>query len=142
MRKLYKFVGLAAIVSGIASSLAFAAPAKAGLEFCNKGKQGTAFVAIAYPIGKGQWQTEGWLNLKEGECGTLIEGDLDNRYYYYFAETTGNYTWEGDQKFCVSSRKFTFANADTQCKGANSRWENFRELDTGKDATEFTLNLE
>jgi uncharacterized membrane protein len=72
----------------------------------------------------------------------MLEGKLANRYYYYFARTDNAYFWRGEHKFCVSNLEFSFADADKQCQGSNSRWENFRELDTGRAATNFRLNLE
>jgi len=142
MKTTLKFVGLGAIVLGLASNLSFARSAKAGLEFCNRSAQGRVYVAVAYPIAKNNWKTQGWLTLDEGKCGTLIEGKLSNRYYYYYAETDKDYTWAGTHSFCVSQQKFTFANAEKQCKGINSRWAKFRQLDTGRNAVDFRLNLE
>jgi uncharacterized membrane protein len=142
MRKLYGLIGLTALAAGVVTNLAFANPLKTGLKVCNKSDRGTAVVAIAYPSGKNNWKSEGWLTLKQGECGTLIDSTLTNRYYYYFATTDNNYIWGGTHQFCISSEGFLFMDADKQCNGLRSRWENFRELDTGKDTTAFTLNLE
>jgi uncharacterized membrane protein len=99
-------------------------------------------VAVAHPQEQRGWVTEGWLHLSEGQCETAIPGKLSNRFYYYFAETDKDYSWQGDQQFCVSSEKFTFIKADSECKGESTRWVKFRELDTGKDADSYTLNLE
>ncbi|UBF26749.1 DUF1036 domain-containing protein [Kovacikia minuta CCNUW1] len=142
MGKLYGLIGLTALVAGIATNLAFANSSGSGLKVCNKGERGTAVIAIAYPAGKNAWRSEGWLTLKEGECGTLLNRNLTNRYYYYYATTDNNYTWGGKHPFCISSEGFAFTDADKQCNGLRSRWENFRELDTGKDTTAFTLNLQ
>jgi uncharacterized membrane protein len=135
------WIGLGALALGAVSSWALATPTKIGLEFCNRGNQGKTIVAVAYPDGR-NWVTQGWLELSEGECRTGLTKDLSNRYYYYFAITEKDYKWKGDRQFCVSKAKFTFAKADQQCLGANSRWENFRELDTGKDTIAYTLNLQ
>ena len=142
MQKMLGWIGCGALALGAVSSWALATPTKSGLEFCNRGSQGRSIVAVAYPDSSGGWITEGWLELNEGECRTGISKDLSNRYYYYFAVTEKDYKWKGDRQFCVSTVKFTFAKADQQCKGANSRWENFRELDTGKDTASYTLNLQ
>lgn len=141
MKTVYGLLGVVTIVTGMVSPLMIASPAKASLEFCNKSNKGTVSITVAYPDGKGSWTTEGWFNLEPGECDNAIEGDLTNRYYYYFAETESDYSWEGDNQFCVSDKKFTFTNAEKQCKGSNSRWANFRELDTGKDTTSYSLDL-
>ncbi len=142
MGKIYGLIGLTALVAGVASNLAFANPSATGLRICNKSDRGTAVTAVAYPSGKNTWKTEGWLTLKEGECGTIIDSKLNNRYYYYYATTDNNYTWGGNHQFCISMEGFVFDQADRTCQGLRSRWENFRELDTGKDTTAFTLNLE
>ncbi|WP_421656012.1 DUF1036 domain-containing protein [Leptothermofonsia sp. ETS-13] len=142
MGKYLGLIALTAIAAGIITSFSFATSAKTKLEICNRSDEGTVQVAIAYPNGKNGWNSQGWLSLKEGECSTMLEGNLTNRYYYYYAWADSAYSWKGEHRFCVSNRKFAFVNADRQCKGANSRWENFRELDTGRDATNFRLNLE
>ncbi len=97
---------------------------------------------LAYPTSKTNWTTQGWLSLDNGECSRMLEGKLENRYYYYFAVTEGGYAWKGVHRFCVSNRSFSFTNADKQCQGGNSHWENFRELDTGNNTTDYRLNLE
>ncbi|HEY9909921.1 MAG TPA: DUF1036 domain-containing protein [Thermosynechococcaceae cyanobacterium] len=141
-QKQLAWIGLGALALGAISSLALTSSPKAGLEFCNRGNRGRAIVAVAYPDDRNGWVTEGWLELDEGECRTGISQVLSNRYYYYFAETEKDYKWKGDRAFCVSRVKFTFAKSDQQCKGEKSRWENFRELDTGKDVGAYTLNLQ
>ncbi|MGA7935884.1 MAG: DUF1036 domain-containing protein [Kovacikia sp.] len=142
MNKLYGLIGLTALAAGVMTNLAFANANKMGLKVCNRSDRGTAVIAVAYPNGKNHWKSEGWLTLKPNECSTLIDSSLTNRYYYYYATTDNNYVWGGSHPFCISSEGFVFTNADKQCQGLRSRWENFRELDTGKDTTAFTLNLE
>jgi uncharacterized membrane protein len=142
MRKYLGFIGLAAIAAGIICGLSFASATKANLEICNRSHQGAVQVAVAYPTDKNKWNSQGWLSLEEGECSTMLEAALTNRYYYYFAKTDKAYFWRGEHKFCIANRHFAFTNADKECDGANSRWENFRELDTGSDTANFTLNLE
>jgi len=142
MARLYGLMGGVAIALGLASHLVAAAPAKAGLKFCNKSNQGTVYIALAYPADETSWTTKGWLTLEQGKCGNFIEDKLTNRYFYYFAESDKDYSWKGTHPFCVSSKRFNFANASKQCKGELSRWEKFRELDTGKNIVDYTLNLE
>jgi uncharacterized membrane protein len=137
-----QFFGSTALLAGVLSALAFAAPSKSGLVFCNRGSQGSIRVAFAYPASQGGWATEGWLHLEPGQCESALPGKLNNRYYYYYAETNGDYFWKGEQQFCVLDTKFTFLSADTQCRGKTAHWAKFRELDTGKDAESYTLNLE
>lgn len=142
MGKFYMLLGGVALAIAWLGNLAFTPPGKGSLGFCNRSNRGTVHITLAYPGEQSRWQTQGWLTLEDGQCGTVLEGDLSNRYYYYYAETNGKYAWKGIHKFCISSEKFTFTNADKQCEGANSRWEGFFELDTGKNAENFLLNLE
>ncbi|EKQ68074.1 putative integral membrane protein [Leptolyngbyaceae cyanobacterium JSC-12] len=142
-------LGSAAVAMGLAGNIAFisppvpsAAPIGGGLGFCNRSKQGKLYVAIAYPVEDNQWKTQGWLQLNEGECDTIIQGTLTNRYYYYLAESDNGHSWKGTHKFCVSDTSFVFAVADKECQGTAVRWAGFRELDTGKNARNFMLNLE
>lgn len=139
----------AAIAIGFVGNLAFisspvpsAAPIGGGLGFCNRAQQGKVYVAIAYPVEENQWKTQGWLALEEGECGTLIQGTLTNRFYYYLAESDSGHAWKGTHKFCVGETRFVFAAADQECQGTAVRWAGFRELDTGKNVPSFMLNLE
>lgn len=140
MKLWQRLLAVPAALAGVGLNLAFVSPADASLEFCNQANKGKIYVALAYSVGEGNWQSEGWLNLEPGECAIALSGDLRNRYYYYFAETDGDYEWRGDYKFCVSSKKFDFTGADKSCEGANARWEEFHEMDTG-NATDFTMNL-
>ncbi|MBF2026143.1 MAG: DUF1036 domain-containing protein [Oscillatoriales cyanobacterium C42_A2020_001] len=142
-------LGSAAVAIGLAGNLAFisppspsAAPIGGGLGFCNRTKQGTLYVAIAYPTEENRWKTQGWLQLGEGECNTIIRGTLTNRFYYYLAESDNGPSWKGAHKFCVSDTSFVFAEADKECQGTAVRWAGFRELDTGKNVPNFMLNLE
>ena len=142
MVKMQAFTSLGAIAASLVGCLAIPVPAMANLEVCNRSDRGRVVIAVAYPVNNNRWNTEGWLDLDDGECGTLINGKLTNRYYYYYAQTESQYSWKGNHRFCVSNREFVFADANKQCRGLNSRWENFRELDTGRDTTHYTLNLE
>ncbi|NJP11045.1 MAG: DUF1036 domain-containing protein [Leptolyngbyaceae cyanobacterium RU_5_1] len=151
MRTFYLvLLGIVAIAIGLVGNLAFisspgtpTSPAGGGLGFCNRSKQGKVYVAIAYPVEQGNWQTEGWLNLEEDECGTIVQGKLANRYYYFLAEADNGYAWKGTHKFCVSSTSsFVFKHADKQCQGSDVRWTGFREVNTGKNVQSFMLNLE
>lgn len=150
MNKLHAvLLGSAALAIGLLGNLAFisssgpsTAPIGGGLGFCNRSKQGRIYVAIAYPQENNQWKTQGWLQLEEGECDTILQGTLQNRFYYFLAEADNGYSWKGSHKFCVSNTQFVFINADKECQGTDVRWTGFRELDTGKNVPNFMLNLE
>lgn len=142
-------IGGAAVSIGLLGNVAFVAPSGqstspvgGGLGFCNRSNRGRVSVAVAYPIDKNTWKTEGWLSLEEKECNTILPGELTNRYYYFLAESDSGYAWKGTHKFCVSDTSFVFLQSDKTCQGANVRWAGFRELDTGKKVQNLLLNLE
>jgi uncharacterized membrane protein len=141
--------GIGAIAFGLVGNFIFVAPPGpstspigGGLGFCNRSKQGRVFIAVAYPVEEEKWKTQGWLSLDENECGTIIQGHLDNRFYYFVAESDQGYSWKGTHKFCVSNTSFVFSNAAKECQGSDVRWAGFRELDTGRNTQNFMLNLE
>lgn len=135
-------VGLVGNMTFMAPTVPSVAPIGGGLGFCNRAQQGRVYVAIAYPEASNQWKTQGWLSLAEGECGTLVQGTLTNRFYYYLAESDSGHAWKGTHKFCVGETRFVFTAADRECQGTEVRWAGFRELDTGKNVPSFMLNLE
>ena len=61
-----------------------ASPALADFRVCN-GTQNLVGVAIGYRAKDG-WNTEGWWQVPASTCATLIEGELQSRYYYLYAE--------------------------------------------------------
>ncbi len=122
----------AAILAGVAGT------AQAGLKICNETRyvQG---VSIGYKSGDA-WVSEGWWNVNPGACATVIGGDLQNRYYYYRAEIDGGpFDGEG-YTFCTTPSEYTIY-GDSNCRGRGYAQEDFRQIDTGAKATEFTLTL-
>jgi len=57
-----------------------AGAARADFRVCN-GTQNLVGVAIGYRAADG-WTTEGWWQVPASTCATLIEGELQSRYYY------------------------------------------------------------
>ena len=97
------------------------APALATLEFCNHTSDtSTLSLALAYyhfgtsharsPNGgssgltitiKPRWIVKGWWEIKQNECITAINDDLDQTHYYYYAYSQDySYTDSGDYKLC------------------------------------------
>lgn len=140
--KFYALLSLTSLAIAVVGSRMLAPPGQETLEVCNKSQRGPIHVGIAHPHSNNRWQTEGWLTLAPGECGTALAETVTNRYYYYYAQTESAYAWRGTHSFCVADGSFTFDDAAQQCNGIHSRWEGFRELDTGNEAKDFTLNLE
>ncbi len=58
--------------------------ARADFRVCN-GSQNLVGVAIGYRAKDG-WITEGWWQVPATTCATVIEGELQSRYYYLYAE--------------------------------------------------------
>ena len=67
--------------------LASAQDARADFRVCN-GTQSLVGGAIGYRTAEG-WVTEGWWQIPANSCATLIEGPLQSRYYYLYAEDAG-----------------------------------------------------
>jgi uncharacterized membrane protein len=114
------------------------APALADFRVCNQSGEKIA-VAIAY-FGSDDdgWVSEGWWNLADGECATPISKDLDNRYYYLFADGD-QHTWTGDYDNCVDpSTAFTLKHADSDCNFAK---KSFFKVDTGDTSTSYTYTF-
>lgn len=128
---------LAALAAVLGFAL-FAGPAMAQFKVCNKA-EGRQSVAIAYKTGD-TWVSEGWWLIEEGDCKTVVGGDLKNRYYYYRATVNGGGFSGQDYFFCTVTEAFTIE-GKTDCEGRGYRKEEFAEVDTGKTAKSFTLNL-
>ena len=124
-----------------ALGLAFlaATQANAGLNFCNNADVQHSF-AVAYKDGD-NWRSVGWWNIDPGECKLVIGGDLQRRYYYYRATATGR-TFNGDDYyFCTRQEAYEAIGEQGNCPARGYDKSEFRKLDTGKTARDFTLNL-
>jgi uncharacterized membrane protein len=88
----------------------------------------------------GDWQAIGWFTIQPGATATLYANDLDdvnNRFWYYYAEATDGVVWSGDVTTYVTDEAFNI------CQGIGStayRSVRFRELDVG-DNDDYTLTL-
>ncbi|MGK7890842.1 MAG: DUF1036 domain-containing protein [Leptolyngbyaceae cyanobacterium] len=98
-------------------------------------------IAIGYSD-DGEWVSKGWWEIGSGgRCMTLIHGDLQNRYYYYYAEHNDiGGSWSGDYYFCVSSNAFLIV-GDENCQSRGYRAQGFAQVDTGPTARSWTTNL-
>lgn len=98
-------------------------------------------VAIGYQEGN-QYVSEGWWKIGSGgQCKTVKDGALQNRYYYFYAdhlEVGGS--WDGDYNFCVTSNAFTIV-GDENCSNRGYRTKGFELVDTGPTATSWTTTL-
>lgn len=114
------------------------AAAGAGLEICND-TDARQTVAVGYKSGD-DWVSEGWWNLDAGSCGTIIGGDLKNRYYYILAQSRGWTFADENIHFCTTSDAFTIT-GDTDCEGRGYQTGRFAKIDTGTTALHHKIQL-
>lgn len=140
--QLQKLFGAATIALGVGTSLlAFPKPAAAFYEVCNRDSL-RAYVAIAYFRDElDSWVSEGWWHVEPGQCVKVISEDLTQQYYYLYAIDDNNGEWPGEYQFCVTTRRFTIADAQSECSGDGKRWEGFFEVNT-RGATDWRTELE
>lgn len=82
--------------------------AHADFRVCNS-TQNLVGVAIGYRAQDG-WVSEGWWQVPSSTCATLIEGELQSRYYYLYAEDAAHGgRWTGDVNMHVSPQASTSA---------------------------------
>ncbi len=130
--RLFLLGGAFALTPGLPAS------AQAGLEICNKTDL-LQSIAIGYK-GETDWTSEGWWNIKPGDCATPVPGKLKKRYYYYHARSDGGGFRGQSFMFCTQGKEFTIT-GDTECEGRGFDATQFREIDTGETAIAFTLTL-
>ena len=105
-------------------------PAHADFRVCNA-TQNLVGVAIGYRSRTG-WISEGWWHIDGSACKTLIEGSLQSRYYYLFAEDAERGgRWEGAINMCVADKEFKIAGVN-DCYARGFERAGFQEYDTGE----------
>jgi uncharacterized membrane protein len=129
-----KFLSLAALcLASVAAT-----PAAADLRMCNN-TQNRVSVALAYTDGQ-NWISEGWWNLKSLDCATLLRGVLAAQYYYLYAMDERGGEWKGKAFMCTSDREFKVEGRQDCFRRGYDR-TGFFEVDTGKDAKSWTIQL-
>jgi uncharacterized membrane protein len=116
-----------------------AAPAAlADFRMCNLTASRVS-VALAYTDGQA-WVSEGWWNLKPSDCNTLLRGGLAAQFYYVYAMDERGGEWKGKAFMCTSDREFKIdGRQDCFVRGFDRT--GFFEVDTGKDAKNWTVQL-
>jgi uncharacterized membrane protein len=110
-----------------------AAPARADLRVCND-TDVLAGVAIGYRAETG-WITEGWWHVESGACKTLIEGPLQSRYYYLYAEDAQRGgRWTGPVNMCIAEKEFKIVGFE-DCFARGFQLAGFQEHDTGNQSS-------
>ena len=106
-----------------------ATPARADLRVCNE-TDVLVGVAIGYRAEAG-WITEGWWHVDGGSCKTMIEGPLQSRYYYLYAEDAQRGgRWTGDINMCIAEKEFKIVGFN-DCFARGFQRAGFQEHDTG-----------
>jgi uncharacterized membrane protein len=114
------------------------APAHADFRMCNNTANRVS-VALAYTDGQ-NWTSEGWWNLKPADCDILLRGTLAAQFYYVYAMDERGGEWKGKAFMCTNDREFKIdGRQDCYVRGFDRT--GFFEVDTGKDARDWTVQL-
>ncbi|WP_295809250.1 DUF1036 domain-containing protein [uncultured Nitratireductor sp.] len=114
--------------AGLGGAILAPTPALADFRVCNS-TQNLVGVAIGYRTGSG-WVSEGWWRIEKSSCKTLIEGSLESRYYYLYAEDAASGgRWEGPVQMCVALTEFKIADTN-DCFARGFQRAGFQEYDT------------
>jgi uncharacterized membrane protein len=112
--------------------------ALADFRMCNNTTNRVS-VSLAYTDGQA-WVSEGWWNLKPSDCDTLVRGALAAQFYYVYAMDERGGEWKGKAFMCTSDREFKIdGRQDCFVRGYDRT--GFFEVDTGKDAKNWTVQL-
>lgn len=133
MRKIPQTAAALALLASLAPGAA-----RADLRMCNN-TAARMSVALAYTDGK-NWVSEGWWNLKSLDCVTLLRGALGAQYYYVYAMDERGGEWKGKAFMCTSDREFKIEGRQ-DCYARGYDRTGFFEVDTGKDAKSWTVQL-
>lgn len=131
-------LGIAAVVVSFSMIGLGVQSASADLRLCNKTNNRIG-VAIGYK-NEEQWKTEGWWNIEENSCETLLAGALSSRYYYvYAADYDQGGEWAGRAFMCTRDKEFTIEGVN-DCLARGFEKTGFFEVDTGTQAS-WTVQL-
>jgi uncharacterized membrane protein len=124
--------GLFFIIAALGSFVC-AAPAQAEFRVCNA-TQNLVGVAIGYRAKEG-WISEGWWQIPATQCATLIEGQLQSRFYYLYAEDAARGgRWTGGVNMCVAENEFKITGVQ-DCYARGFQQFGFKEYDTGRQGS-------
>lgn len=118
----------------------FAVPAAhADFRLCNQTVNRVS-VALAYTDSSRAWVSEGWWNLKSGACEVLVRGPLAAQFYYVYAMDERGGEWKDRAFMCTRDREFRIEGREN-CFARGFDRTGFFEVDTGKDAKNWTVQL-
>lgn len=133
-------LGSTVLLAGFAAFMAMAAtsPARAELRVCNE-TANLISVALGYRAERG-WMSEGWWQTPPGDCRTLYQGDLQQRFYYLYAvDDIGGGAWDGQVFMCTRDETFTIFGVE-DCLARGYERTGFFEIDT-QNRSDWTLQL-
>ena len=123
---------------GFATLLLPQTAARADFRVCNNTASRTS-LSLAYTDGQ-TWLTEGWWNLKANTCETLLRGPLAAQFYYVYGLDESGGEWKGKAFMCTRDHEFRIeGRQDCFVRGYDRT--GFFEIDTGKDAKDWTVQL-
>ena len=129
---------VAIIACALAALLLPQTAARADFRVCNN-TAGRTSLSLAYTDGQ-TWLTEGWWNLKANTCETLLRGPLAAQFYYVYGLDESGGEWKGKAFMCTRDHEFRIeGRQDCFVRGYDRT--GFFEIDTGKDAKDWTVQL-
>lgn len=133
---LLRVAGVAALT--LVGAVCVSREARADFRLCNNTTNRVS-VALSYTDGQA-WVTEGWWNLKPSACETLLRGPLAAQFYYVYAMDERGGEWKGKAFMCTRDREFKIEGRE-DCFARGFDRTGFFEIDTGKDARAWTVQL-
>src|SRR5947209_15799010 len=129
---------LPTLVHVAVAAVALPTSAHADFRLCNN-TNARVSVSLAYTDGQ-HWVSEGWWNLKPSACEILMRGPLAAQYYYIYAMDERGGEWKGKAFMCTRDREFRIDGRE-DCFVRGFDRTGFFEVDTGKDAKNWTVQL-
>ena len=144
MARVGTLVGLALGLGILGAGLAYATPARADLQFCNK----TSYV-LDLALGleeKDAAASRGWFRVDPGQCKTVLQGALTADKAYVHARALGAYgasplPQAGHADFCITDGNFTIAAAKSCQSRAGQRLARFSQIKPSENEQGLTAYL-
>jgi uncharacterized membrane protein len=137
-------VGLMVLLLGLTTERA-----DARFRVCNQSEQRLS-VAFGYVDHTKGWIAQGWWIIETNQCTNIYEPELDNRYYYVFAQpTAGGPPWKGGKvAFCIQDKSFLLyqeqygKNTPEDCGKAGLKSAAFISADVGAGQKNHTFTFQ
>lgn len=102
--------------------------ARADFRVCNDTKS-LVGVSLGYSS-NGDWKTEGWWQIPGETCASILQGELNSRFYYIYAEDADRGgQWRGDIFMCTANQEFQIEGVEN-CFERGYQKTGFFEIDT------------